>query len=53
MTAENIALPIDLNEETRALWDQKASFWDEKMADGNDFQRLLTGPASERLEKLP
>ena len=52
MTDKNTSLPIDLNEETRNLWNQKASFWDEKMGDGNDFQRLLTSPASERLLTL-
>src|SRR5437660_12337430 len=52
MTTENTSQPIDLNEETRKIWDQKASFWDEKMSDGNDFQRILTGPASERLLNL-
>jgi len=52
MTTENTSQPIDLNEETRTIWDQKASFWDDKMGDGNDFQRILTGPASERLLNL-
>ena len=52
MTAENSSQPLDLNEETRTIWDQNAAFWDEKMGDGNDFQRLLTGPASERLLDL-
>ena len=53
MTTENNSQPIDLNEETRNLWDQKASFWDNKMGDnGNDFQRLLVAPASERLLNL-
>ncbi len=52
MAAENTSQPIDLNEETRTLWDRKAAFWDEKMGDGNDFQRILTGPASERLLNL-
>jgi 2-polyprenyl-3-methyl-5-hydroxy-6-metoxy-1,4-benzoquinol methylase len=53
MTTENSSQPVDLNEETRNLWDQKASFWDNKMGDsGNDFQRLLVAPASERLLDL-
>jgi hypothetical protein len=52
MTAENISQPLDLNEETRKIWDQNATFWDEKMGDGNDFQRLLVAPASERLLSL-
>jgi SAM-dependent methyltransferase len=38
-----------LNEETRKLWNEKASFWDENMGEGNLFQRELIGPATERL----
>jgi 2-polyprenyl-3-methyl-5-hydroxy-6-metoxy-1,4-benzoquinol methylase len=52
MTAENTSQPNELNEETRAMWDQKASFWDERMGDGNDFHRLLVSPAVERLLNL-
>jgi len=52
MTAEHTSQPIDLNEETRNIWDQNAAFWDDRMRDGNDFQRILTGPASERLLNL-
>jgi 2-polyprenyl-3-methyl-5-hydroxy-6-metoxy-1,4-benzoquinol methylase len=52
MTAENTSQAVDLNEETRHIWDQNAAFWDEKMGDGNDFQRLLVAPASERLLNL-
>src|SRR5438067_13142026 len=52
MTAENTSQPIDLNEETRAIWDQNAAFWDERMGEGNDFQRILIAPASERLLNL-
>ena len=42
----------DLNEETRRAWDANAEFWDQRMADGNDFQRELVGPATERLLQL-
>src|SRR3989442_7757907 len=52
MTAENTSQPTDLNEETCTIWDQNAAFWEERMGDGNDFQRLLIGPASERLLNL-
>jgi 2-polyprenyl-3-methyl-5-hydroxy-6-metoxy-1,4-benzoquinol methylase len=52
LTAENTSQPLDLNEETRKIWDQNATFWDEKMGDGNDFQRLLVAPATERLLNL-
>jgi 2-polyprenyl-3-methyl-5-hydroxy-6-metoxy-1,4-benzoquinol methylase len=52
MTAENTSLPVDLNEETRKIWDQNAAFWDDRMGDGNDFQRILVAPTSERLLNL-
>lgn len=38
-----------LNQETQQIWENKAAFWDERMGDGNAFQRVLVGPASERL----
>ncbi len=41
-----------LTRETRQLWEQKAAFWDERMGDGNAFQRELVGPATERLLAL-
>ena len=41
------------NEDGRALWDQKAEFWDELHGDlGNRFHRELIGPAVERLLAL-
>lgn len=52
MTTDNPSHSMHLNEETRTIWNQKAAFWDEKMGDGNDFQRILTGPATERLLNL-
>jgi ubiquinone/menaquinone biosynthesis C-methylase UbiE len=52
MTSENTAQSSDLHEETRNIWNQNAAFWDDKMRDGNDFQRILVGPASERLLNL-
>ncbi len=42
----------DLTEETRAIWDAKADFWDDRMGEGNQFQRMLVGPATERLLAL-
>jgi 2-polyprenyl-3-methyl-5-hydroxy-6-metoxy-1,4-benzoquinol methylase len=39
----------DLTQETRDLWDQKAAYWDERFGEGNEFQRVLIGPATERL----
>jgi 2-polyprenyl-3-methyl-5-hydroxy-6-metoxy-1,4-benzoquinol methylase len=41
-----------LNRETRESWDTNAAFWDEKMGEGNAFQRVLVGPAAERLLTL-
>lgn len=49
MSDEKAFYPADLHEETRRLWNQKAAFWDEKMGEGNEFQRTLIGPACERL----
>lgn len=40
-------------DETRAEWDHNAVFWDAQQGDaGNAFQRLLIGPATERLLAL-
>jgi SAM-dependent methyltransferase len=33
----------------REAWEAKAAFWDEMMGEGNEFQRVLIGPATERL----
>lgn len=41
-----------LNKGTQAVWNQNAEFWDEKMGEGNLFQRVLVGPATERLLEL-
>ncbi len=41
-----------LNQETREAWNENAAFWDQKMGEGNSFQRNLIGPASERLLEL-
>jgi 2-polyprenyl-3-methyl-5-hydroxy-6-metoxy-1,4-benzoquinol methylase len=42
-----------LNEESRAIWDQNAAFWDDYMGDaGNAFHRELIAPAAERLLAL-
>lgn len=39
----------DLNQDARRIWDHNAAFWDEKMGEGNQTQKLLVGPATERL----
>jgi ubiquinone/menaquinone biosynthesis C-methylase UbiE len=42
-----------LNQEGRAIWDQKAEFWDSLHGDdGNKFHRTLVAPAVERLLAL-
>lgn len=42
-----------LRDETRAEWNHYAEFWDAQQGDaGNAFQRLLIGPATERLLAL-
>jgi 2-polyprenyl-3-methyl-5-hydroxy-6-metoxy-1,4-benzoquinol methylase len=42
------------NDETRQVWDANAAFWDEKMAEGNDFVNVLIWPAALRLlDPLP
>jgi ubiquinone/menaquinone biosynthesis C-methylase UbiE len=41
-----------LNKQTQDAWNQNAEFWDERMGEGNQFQRILIGPATERLLKL-
>ncbi len=37
------------NQETRAAWNANASFWDERMGEGNDFFNVLVWPATLRL----
>ena len=44
--------PEDLNRVVQAIWDRKAVFWDERMGDGNLFQRVLLSPAIERLLRV-
>ncbi len=36
-------------EENRRIWDANAEWWDDKIGDGNDHQKVLIEPASERL----
>ncbi|GAC1371015.1 MAG: class I SAM-dependent methyltransferase [Ktedonobacteraceae bacterium] len=44
--------PQTFNQEVQAIWNQNAAFWDERMGEGNDFQRILVGPGVERLLNL-
>mgnify|MGYP001217654713 CR=1 FL=1 len=41
-----------LNLEVRDIWDRNVDYWDERMGEENDFQRVLIGPAQERLLEL-
>jgi 2-polyprenyl-3-methyl-5-hydroxy-6-metoxy-1,4-benzoquinol methylase len=45
-------LSKNANEETRAVWNANAAFWDGRMGDGNDFVNVLTWPATQRLLDL-
>jgi 2-polyprenyl-3-methyl-5-hydroxy-6-metoxy-1,4-benzoquinol methylase len=38
-----------LARQAHEAWEKKAAFWDETMGEGNAFQRVLVGPATERL----
>ena len=38
-----------LNAETRRIWDMNAEWWDDRIGDGNGFQRLLIEPSTEHL----
>lgn len=42
----------NLIDEVREIWDAKAAFWDEQMANGNMFQLELISPSTERLLAL-
>ncbi|MEW6356116.1 MAG: class I SAM-dependent methyltransferase [Planctomycetota bacterium] len=37
------------SDESRAIWDANAEWWDDRIGDGNDFQCELIEPATERL----
>jgi 2-polyprenyl-3-methyl-5-hydroxy-6-metoxy-1,4-benzoquinol methylase len=41
-----------LNRRAQDEWNQNAEFWDEKMGEGNQFQRILVAPTTERLLEL-
>jgi ubiquinone/menaquinone biosynthesis C-methylase UbiE len=40
------------SEQTRAVWDEIAHWWDEQIGEGNDFQKALIMPATDRLLDL-
>ena len=47
-TIDETALARQVHE----AWERKAAFWDEMMGEGNAFQRVLIGPATERLLRV-
>ena len=36
-------------QETRAIWERIASWWDQHIGEGNDFQKTLIMPTTDRL----
>lgn len=50
MTASHRANDLEaITQESQTIWDSKAAFWDEQMAEGNAFHRVLIAPAVTRL----
>ncbi len=45
---ENADFP-ELGGDSREIWEQNARWWDDRMGEGNDWHRVLIGPAVERL----
>ncbi len=41
--------PRDINRQAQEIWDRNAPFWDSYMGEGRAFQKVLIGPATERL----
>ena len=53
MNAENTPNELDaLNGQAQDVWNRNADWWDEQTGEGNKFQRVLIGPATERLLAL-
>ena len=44
--------PDPPNREVVQIWDRNADYWDQRMAEGNDFHKLLIEPAQIRLLEL-
>lgn len=42
----------ELGDENRDIWNANATWWDERIGDGNDFQNYLIEPASEALLEI-
>jgi SAM-dependent methyltransferase len=49
MDASDDRCLADVHLASREVWDTNAEFWDDRMGEGNDFHRVLVGPAAERL----
>jgi 2-polyprenyl-3-methyl-5-hydroxy-6-metoxy-1,4-benzoquinol methylase len=43
---------VRANEETHDAWEKNASFWNDRMGEGNDFVEVLIWPPTERLLNL-
>lgn len=52
MNGDNVTDRNRLNDEVRAIWDQNADFWDQRMGEGNDFHKLLIEPAQVELLRI-
>jgi 2-polyprenyl-3-methyl-5-hydroxy-6-metoxy-1,4-benzoquinol methylase len=54
MSADKLSTPDpgDLNLVARDAWDANAAFWDAHQGEGDQFQRVLIRPATERLLEL-
>ncbi|MBI1730672.1 class I SAM-dependent methyltransferase [Candidatus Acetothermia bacterium] len=42
----------EIHNETQQIWDEIAPFWDEFMGEGGSFQKVLIGPATEKLLEI-
>ncbi len=40
-----------LTAESQVIWEANAAWWDEQVGEGNQFQKKLIGPATDRLLK--
>ncbi len=50
MSAEKISSDLEaITQETQAIWNQNAQWWDESRGEGNQFHQVFVRPATERL----
>ena len=53
MNTENTPNELNaVNRQAQEIWNRNAEWWDEQTGEGNKFQRVLIGPATERLLAL-